>query len=84
VGGDGRRWLGASTTPMKGRRDLRRDGQARGRGHHRRDHSKFEQRALTVFAQWTEIDPLRHRPATLGSAGEALRDAGTEVIVAQR
>jgi DeoR/GlpR family transcriptional regulator of sugar metabolism len=47
------------------------------------DHSKFEQRALTVFAQWTEIDRLVTDELPGGALAEALRKAGTEVVVAQ-
>ena len=47
------------------------------------DSSKFDQRALTVYAQWTDIDRLvtDRRPA--GALAEALRAAGTEVTVAE-
>jgi DeoR/GlpR family transcriptional regulator of sugar metabolism len=47
------------------------------------DHTKFGQRALAVFAEWTDIECLvtDRRPA--GALATALRKAGTEVIVAQ-
>jgi DeoR/GlpR family transcriptional regulator of sugar metabolism len=48
------------------------------------DHSKFEQRALTVFAQWTEIDRFVTDQQPEGALAKALREAGTEVIVAHR
>jgi DeoR/GlpR family transcriptional regulator of sugar metabolism len=47
------------------------------------DHSKFDQRALTVFAQWTDIDRLVTDRQPEGSLATALREAGTELIVAQ-
>jgi DeoR/GlpR family transcriptional regulator of sugar metabolism len=47
------------------------------------DHTKFDQRALTVFAQWTEIDRLVTDRPPEGALAMALRQAGTEVIVAQ-
>jgi DeoR/GlpR family transcriptional regulator of sugar metabolism len=46
------------------------------------DRTKFEQRALTVYAQWTDIDRLVTDSAPVGPLAEALRAAGTEVIVA--
>lgn len=46
------------------------------------DHSKFEQRALTVFAQWTEIDRFVTDSAPEGALATAVREAGTELIVA--
>ena len=48
------------------------------------DHTKFEQRALTVFAQWTDIDRLvtDHQPE--GALATALREAGTEILVAPK
>lgn len=46
------------------------------------DHSKFEQRALTVFAQWNEIDRFVTDRAPEGALATAVRDAGTELIVA--
>ena len=48
------------------------------------DHSKFEQRALTVFAQWTEIDRFVTDRQPEGALAKALREAGTEVVIAQR
>jgi DeoR/GlpR family transcriptional regulator of sugar metabolism len=48
------------------------------------DHSKFDQRALTVFAHWTEIDRLVTDKQPEGALATALREAGTETIVAQR
>lgn len=47
------------------------------------DHTKFDQRALTVFAHWTEIDRLVTDRPPEGALAMALRQAGTEVIVAQ-
>ena len=47
------------------------------------DHSKFDQRALTVFAQWTAIDRLVTDKQPEGALATALREAGTETIVAQ-
>jgi DeoR/GlpR family transcriptional regulator of sugar metabolism len=47
------------------------------------DHSKFEQRALTVFAHWTDIDRLVTDRQPEGALATALREAGTEIIVAQ-
>lgn len=47
------------------------------------DHTKFDQRALTVFAQWTEIDRLVTDQAPTGALAEALRKAGTEIVIAQ-
>lgn len=47
------------------------------------DHTKFEQRALTVFAQWTDIDRLVTDRQPEGALATALREAGTEIIVAQ-
>jgi DeoR/GlpR family transcriptional regulator of sugar metabolism len=46
------------------------------------DHTKFEQRALTVFAAWTDIDRLVTDRQPEGALATALRDAGTEIIVA--
>ncbi|KPG01495.1 DeoR family transcriptional regulator [Rhodopseudomonas sp. AAP120] len=46
------------------------------------DHSKFEQRALTVFAQWSEIDRFVTDRAPEGALATAVREAGTELIVA--
>jgi DeoR/GlpR family transcriptional regulator of sugar metabolism len=48
------------------------------------DHTKFEQRALTVFAPWTDIDRLVTDRQPEGALATALRDAGTEIIVAPR
>ncbi|MBI5131066.1 MAG: DeoR/GlpR transcriptional regulator [Rhodopseudomonas palustris] len=48
------------------------------------DHSKFEQRALTVFAQWAEIDRFVTDRQPEGAMATALREAGTEVIVARQ
>jgi DeoR/GlpR family transcriptional regulator of sugar metabolism len=48
------------------------------------DHTKFDQRALTVFAHWTDIDRLVTDRQPEGAMVAALRDAGTETIVAQR
>jgi DeoR/GlpR family transcriptional regulator of sugar metabolism len=48
------------------------------------DRSKFEQRALTVFAQWNDIDRLVTDCQPTGALAEALRAAGTEVTVAER
>ncbi len=48
------------------------------------DHTKFEQRALTVFAHWTDIDRLVTDRQPEGALATALREAGTETIVAQR
>lgn len=48
------------------------------------DHSKFDQRALTVFAHWTDIDRLVTDRQPEGALAAALREAGTETIVAQR
>jgi DeoR/GlpR family transcriptional regulator of sugar metabolism len=47
------------------------------------DHSKFEQRALTVFAHWIEIDRLVTDEPPVDALAEALRKAGTEVVIAQ-
>jgi DeoR/GlpR family transcriptional regulator of sugar metabolism len=47
------------------------------------DHTKFEQRALAVFAQWTDIDRLVTDQPPSGALAEALRKAGTEIVVAQ-
>ena len=47
------------------------------------DRSKFEQRALTVFAQWADIDRLVTDRQPTGALAEALRAAGTEVTVAE-
>ncbi len=47
------------------------------------DHTKFEQRALTVFAHWTDIDRLVTDRQPEGALANALREAGTEIIVAQ-
>jgi DeoR/GlpR family transcriptional regulator of sugar metabolism len=47
------------------------------------DHSKFDQRALTVFAHWTDIDRLVTDRQPEGALATALRAAGTEIIVAQ-
>ncbi len=47
------------------------------------DHSKFDQRALTVFAHWTDIDRLVTDRQPEGALAATLRDAGTETIVAQ-
>lgn len=46
------------------------------------DHTKFDQRALTVFAQWTDIDCLVTDQHPDGALATALRAAGTEIIVA--
>ncbi|MFC0239433.1 DeoR/GlpR family DNA-binding transcription regulator [Rhodopseudomonas telluris] len=46
------------------------------------DHSKFEQRALTVFAQWSEIDRFVTDRPPEGALATAVREAGTELIVA--
>jgi DeoR/GlpR family transcriptional regulator of sugar metabolism len=46
------------------------------------DHTKFEQRALTVFAQWTDIDRLVTDRQPEGALATALREAGTEIIIA--
>ena len=46
------------------------------------DHGKFEQRALTIFAQWTEIDRLVTDRQPDGALAKALHEAGTEVVVA--
>lgn len=46
------------------------------------DHSKFDQRALTVFAQWSEIDRFVTDRAPEGALATAVREAGTELIVA--
>jgi len=48
------------------------------------DHTKFDQRALTVFAHWTDIDRLVTDRQPEGAMAAALREAGTETIVAQR
>jgi len=48
------------------------------------DHTKFDQRALTVFAHWTDIDRLVTDRQPEGALAAALREAGTETIVAQR
>jgi DeoR/GlpR family transcriptional regulator of sugar metabolism len=48
------------------------------------DHTKFDQRALKVFAHWTDIDRLVTDRQPEGALAAALRDAGTETIVAQR
>jgi DeoR/GlpR family transcriptional regulator of sugar metabolism len=47
------------------------------------DSSKFEQPALTVFAQWADIDRLVTDRAPTGALAAAIRAAGTEVIVAE-
>ena len=47
------------------------------------DHTKFEQRALTVFAHWTDVDRLVTDRQPEGALATALREAGTEIIVAQ-
>jgi DeoR/GlpR family transcriptional regulator of sugar metabolism len=47
------------------------------------DHTKFEQRALTVFAHWADIDRLVTDRQPEGALATALREAGTEIIVAQ-
>jgi DeoR/GlpR family transcriptional regulator of sugar metabolism len=46
------------------------------------DHTKFDQRALSVFVQWTEVDRLVTDRQPEGALGAALREAGTEVVVA--
>ena len=46
------------------------------------DHTKFEQRALTVFAQWTDVDRLVTNKQPEGALAVALRAAATEIIVA--
>jgi DeoR/GlpR family transcriptional regulator of sugar metabolism len=46
------------------------------------DHTKFEQHALTIFAEWSEIDRLITDASPAGSLAEALHAAGTEVVVA--
>ncbi len=46
------------------------------------DHTKFEQRALTIYAQWTDIDRLVTDSQPIGPLAEALRAAGTEVVIA--
>jgi DeoR/GlpR family transcriptional regulator of sugar metabolism len=48
------------------------------------DHTKFEQRALTVFAQWTDIDRLVTDHLPEGALATALREAGTEILVAPK
>ena len=48
------------------------------------DHTKFEQRALTVFAHWTDIDRLVTDQQPEGALATALRESGTEIIVAQQ
>jgi DeoR/GlpR family transcriptional regulator of sugar metabolism len=46
------------------------------------DHSKFDQLAVVVFADWDAVDRLvTDRPPT-GTLAAALRDAGTDVLVA--
>jgi DeoR/GlpR family transcriptional regulator of sugar metabolism len=46
------------------------------------DHSKFDQLAVVVFADWNAVDRLvTDRPPT-GTLAAALRDAGTDVLVA--
>lgn len=47
------------------------------------DRTKFEQRALSVYAQWADIDRLVTDSAPAGPLAEALRAAGTEVVVAE-
>jgi len=47
------------------------------------DRTKFEQRALTVFAQWSDVDRLVTDASPAGPLAEALRAAGTEVVVAR-
>ena len=47
------------------------------------DRSKFDQPALTVFAQWADIDRLVTDRAPSGALAAALRAAGTEVTVAE-
>jgi DeoR/GlpR family transcriptional regulator of sugar metabolism len=46
------------------------------------DRSKFDQRALIVYAQWAEIDRLVTDRAPSGTLAAALRDAGTATVVA--
>jgi len=46
------------------------------------DRTKFEQRALTVYAQWTDIDRLVTDRLPVGPLAEALRAAGTQITVA--
>lgn len=46
------------------------------------DHTKFDQRALTFYAQWTDIDRLVTDASPGGALAEALRAAGTAVEVA--
>ena len=46
------------------------------------DSTKFEQRALTVFAQWAEIDRLVTDRQPGSALSSALRDAGTLVTIA--
>ena len=46
------------------------------------DHTKFDQRALTVFAAWRAVDRLVTDRQPIGSLADALREAGTEVTVA--
>jgi DeoR/GlpR family transcriptional regulator of sugar metabolism len=47
------------------------------------DRSKFDQPALTVFAQWADIDRLVTDRPPSGALAAALRAAGTEVTVAE-
>ena len=47
------------------------------------DRSKFEQPALAVYARWTEIDRLVTDRAPTGALAAALREAGTQVVVAE-
>ena len=47
------------------------------------DQTKFDERALTVYAQWSDIDRLVTDAAPTGPFGEALRGAGTEIVVAK-
>jgi DeoR/GlpR family transcriptional regulator of sugar metabolism len=46
------------------------------------DGAKFEQRALSVYAKWSEIDRLVTDATPSGALADALRAAGTEILVA--
>jgi DeoR/GlpR family transcriptional regulator of sugar metabolism len=46
------------------------------------DHSKFDQLAVVVFARWESVDRLVTDRRPVGALAAALRDAGTDVIVA--
>lgn len=47
------------------------------------DRTKFDQPALAVYAQWAGIDRLVTDRAPTGALADAIRAAGTEVVVAE-